>query len=267
MKKSLSFILILFLLSTSYISCRKEKGYPHVIPSANVMLIDFSNFIPASQQSVEKNFDVKGVNQYNWEEAVRIVSPWRELTSVTLSVPLAAYMDIANKKASQLSASKWEWSSNVTIIGEVYKVRLTGEVTGSQVKWEMYISGRFPEFRWLEGTSNTAGTTGRWTFNESNTEQTALLQIDWTRAGTNIEKIRYTYLKNVLSKDSYIEYGQASGSYSSYYTVHYYNTNLFKFSDANIEWNASDAGRIMSADYLDGNWRCWDSQKMDDICN
>ena len=110
----------------------------------------------------------------------------------------------------------------------------------------------------LDGTSNTAGTEGRWTVYEG---QTPLLQIDYTDSG---KKITYTYLKDGNNKGAYIECGSMSGSYDFYYSVRYYNATLGKFSEARIEWNnASKAGRIRSADYLNGEWKEWDGQKMD----
>ena len=48
---------------------------------------------------------------------------------------------------------------------------------------------------------------------------TALLQIDWTKTGTSIGTIKYTYVKNDSYKSSYIEYGlKTSGPYNAYYT-------------------------------------------------
>ena len=271
MKKFLSFVLFLSLMSATFTGCKhKNKGVPPVLSSVETMLIDFSDFTITSGFT-GNSFNVKGIVS-NWEYAAGIVSDWRTLTAVTLSTPIALYEVAFDRQPSHVSGNKWEWSYNVNVSAMQYKVRLTGEISGSQVKWEMYVSrdgsGGVYEFKWLEGTSNTDGNNGSWTFYESYDSQTALLQIDWTKLGTKVEKIKYVYLKSGYSKDAYIEYGSATGGYDFYYEVHYYNTLLGRPSDARIEWNkSSKAGRIRSADYLLDEWQCWDSQRIDVVCN
>ena len=261
MKIFLSFALIFILMSAAFISCRqKEKGDPPTLPPAETMQIDFSNFIVTYGASLS-SLDVKGIDDSNWRTAAGIVFPWQEFTDL---IPVRVYKAAVGYNAFLLSGSKWEWRYDV-YAGAEYEVRLTGETSKTQVKWEMYVSsGSFPEFKWLEGTSNINGNSGSWTLYESHDSPTTLLQIDWTKAGANIEKIKYTYLKSGTNKDSYIEYGSASGDYNFYYTVHYYNESLDKFSDTNIEWRKpSNAGRI----YLDGAWRCWNDQRNNILCN
>ena len=259
MKKSISFILILLLISGNYLSCRKEKGFPHVIPSLDLALIDFTHFV-LPNQGIEKRFDTKVITNNNWPFVVERVSSWRTLTTVNLSVPIAAYKAVIGKTVSQISSDTWEWSYNPKIAGETYKVRLTGQTTGSKVKWEMYVSGSFPEFKWLEGTSNTDGKEGDWTFYENNASQ-IILKIEWRKLGDNIEHIKYSY------ENSYIQYTPTSGNFKHSCTVHYYNESLGRFSDVNFEWNPSIAGRVKGDDYLNGNWQCWNAQKNDENCN
>ena len=270
MKKILSSILIFSLISGTIISCRKkDKGSPPALISAETMQIDYFKL---TYGAFVNNFDVKGIDDSNWKAAAEIISPWRELTDVTLSIPVFAYKAAIGYRASHLSGSKWEWSYDVNVSGTTYNVRLTGETAGSQVKWEMYVasgSGGFSEFKWLDGTSNVNGNTGVWTFYESPASSTPLLQIDWTKSGASIEKIKYTYLKSGSNKDAYIEYGSASGGgYDSYYEVYYYNETISQFSSATIEWSrTSKTGRIKSDSYLDGNWQCWDTQQINATCN
>jgi hypothetical protein len=270
MKKILSFTLIIFLLLATFMSCREKYRVPPVLISSETMQIDFDNFILTAAVPIN-SFGVKGTDDANWKTASEIVSPWRTLTAVTLSVPFTAYKTAVSYNASHLSGNKWEWSYNAIVAGVTYKVRLIGGISGSQVKWEMYVSrdgsGGFTEFKWIDGTSNTNGTEGKWTFYENHTSQTALLQIDWTKSGTKIEKIKYTYLKAGTSKDAYIEYGPASEGYDFFYKAHYYNETFGRFSDADIKWVHNKEGRIKSNDYLDTNWQCWDDQKMNAACN
>ena len=248
MKKFLSFTLILFLTAGTFISCKKKKdpGVPPVLPPVETMLIDFGDFILATG-STANSFDNKGTDDSNWQTAAETVSDWRTLSA---ELPVATYKSIAGQKANHVSGAKWEWSQSSN--------QLTGETAGSQVKWEMTVSGN----KRLDGTSNATGTEGKWTLYEG---QTPLLQTDYTNSGG---KITYTYLKDGQSKGAYIEFGSASGNYNFYYKVRYYNTTLGKFSEADIEWNnTSKAGRIRSADYLDGTWKCWNAQKINELCD
>ena len=233
------FLIITVISALMLASCKKKTpGDPPTLPPAETMQIDFSNFILASRSA-----NAKGVTSFNWEKAVEIVSSWRTFAA---DIPVTAYKGVAGQKASHISGAKWEWSQSSN--------RLTGETAGSQVKWEMYVSNA----KRLDGTSNIAGTEGKWTLYEG---QTAVLQIDYTNSGG---KITYTYQKEGNNKGAFIEFGSASGAYNFYYTVRYYNAGLNKFSEANIEWNnATKAGRIRSADYLNGAWQQWDGQKMD----
>ena len=236
------FLMITVVAALTFAGCRvkdKDKGDPPTLPPAETMQIDFSNFILTAKSA-------KGAEDNNWTTAAEIVSPWRTLAA---DIPVTAYKGAANQKANHVSGAKWEWSQSGT--------RLTGETTGSQVKWEMFVS----DVKRLDGTSNTDATEGKWTLYEG---QTALLQVDWKKTGTKIEPVKYTYTKDGNNKGAYIECGSMSGSYDFYYSVRYYNATLGKFSEARIEWNnASKAGRIRSADYLNGEWKEWDGQKMD----
>jgi hypothetical protein len=134
----------------------------------------------------------------------------------------------------------------------------------------MYITregtGGFSEFVWFEGTSKPDGTGGQWILYQSAAAPDAVLQIDWTKTGTAIGTVKYTYIKNDAFKNSYIEYGLTSNSLNAYYTIHYYNG--VKFSDVNVEWNTTTHnGHVKSQDYLgDANWYCWDANKINVLC-
>ena len=138
----------------------------------------------------------------------------------------------------------------------------------------MYITktgtGAFTDFLWFEGTSKIDGTGGQWILYQSNQTPEAILQIDWTKSGASIATIKYTYIKNsdASFKSSFIEYGFTSATLNAYYTVHYYNSTLLKFSDVNVEWNTTAYnGRVKCQDYLgDTNWYCWDTNKINVTC-
>jgi hypothetical protein len=125
----------------------------------------------------------------------------------------------------------------------------------------------FPEFKWFEGTSKADGSGGQWLLSESNINQSPILQIDWTKSGTAIGTVKYTWLKSGSSNGANIEYGLKNSTFNAYFAIKYYSTNLGRFSDVDIEWNTSTKnGRIKSTDYADGEWQCWDSNYKDSIC-
>ena len=271
MKKVLSLILVIALLGSSFYGCKKDKGDPPTLPPAESMVIDFSAFV-SNAKSAPVDFTNKGTENLNWETAALIVGTWRTIVAVTLAIPVASFKVAVDQDPVYLSDKKWQWSYNVSAAGVTYKARLTGAIGAADIKWEMYITregtGGFAEFKWFEGTSKLDGTGGQWTLNESNTAPTPLLQIDWTKLGTDIGTIKYTYIKTGQSNGAYIQYGKTSATFDSYFNIHYYSTSLAKFSDVNIEWSSSGKdGRIKSTDYLDGQWKCWDSNHVNKTCN
>jgi len=253
MKKLVYLTLLIVLIAGFSGGCKKDKGDPPALPPAESMLIDFSNFI-SSSKSAENGFDSKGTENLNWETAAFIAGTWRTIIVVTLAIPVASFKVAVDQDPVYLSDKKWQWSYNVNAAGVIYKARLTGEIKASDVKWEMYISAdNSAEFKWFEGTSKVDGTGGQWLLSESSTIQNPILQIDWTKSGTTIGSIKYTYLN--------------SSSLNANFNVHYYNTSLGRFSDVNIEWNTSTReGRIKSSDYLNGVWQCWDANRVNTTC-
>lgn len=262
MKKVLSLTLIFLLIAGCFSGCKKDKGDPPALPPAESMLIDFSNFIGTSKSS-EIGFDSKGIENLNWETAALIVGTWRTLIVVTLAIPVTSFKIAVDQDPVYLSDKKWQWSYNVNAAGVTYKARLTGAIGASDVKWEMYITDAVAEFKWFEGTSKLDGTGGQWLLSESNLVQTPILQIDWTKSGTAMGTMKYTYLKSGSSNGAYIEHGLTSNSLNAYFTIHYYSAALGRFSDVNIEWNTTSRnGRIKSSDYANGQWQCWDANRV-----
>ncbi len=270
MKKVLSLTLVILLISGCFSGCKKDKGDPPTLPPAESMLIDFSNFV-LDAKTADFGFENKGTENLNFGTAVAIVGTWRTIIAVTLAIPVASFKVAVDQDPVYLSDKKWQWSYNVSAAGVTYKARLTGEIGATDIKWEMYITKEtapaFAEFKWFEGTSKLDGSGGQWLLAESNTVTAPILQIDWTKSGTDIGTIKYTYLKTGTSNGAYIEYGLTNNALNAKFNIHYYNSTLVKFSDVNIEWSTTGKnGRIKSPDYLDGEWKCWDSNKVNVIC-
>jgi hypothetical protein len=100
-----------------------------------------------------------------------------------------------------------------------------------------------------------------------------VLQIDWTRTGTTVTTVKYTYVRTLNDaratdpfKNSYILYGKTTGNYDSYYTIHYYDGS--DFSDVNVEWHSTNKiGHVRCQPFFgDTNWHCWDARFTNTIC-
>jgi hypothetical protein len=271
MKKIFSLLVILIFSAAFFPGCKKDKGVPPTLPPQESMTIDFTNFSSA-KKSLELVSGQKGTENSNWVYAASVAGFWNLILNVTLAVPVAAFKLAVNQSPVYISTKNWQWSYNVTFLNVIYKARLTGLIRATDVQWKMYISregtGGFAEFLWFEGTSMLDGTGGQWILYESALAPDAILQIDWTKTGLAVGYIKYTYVKNDSFKNSYIEYGLTSSTiFNAYYTIHKYNSALANFSDVNIEWNiTTQNGRIKSSNYLLGGWYCWDTNKLNVVC-
>jgi hypothetical protein len=263
MKKLIPLILIISFSAGLFSGCKKDKGDPPGLPPLESMSIDFSNFISLKKGDALPG--QKGTENSNWEFAAATAGFWNLILSTTLAIPVASFKLAIDQDPVYLESKTWQWSYSVPVAGTTYKARLTGQIGASDVKWKMYISGSFAEFLWFEGTSKLDGTGGQWILNESSQSQVSFLKIDWTKTSSSIGSITYTYLKNNSFKNSTIKYEMVSGTFDSKYAVYYFNG--LKFSTVNIEWNKTGHdGRVMSADYLDGDWKCWNANKINQTC-
>lgn len=276
MKKIFTLLLLLIFAGSILTNCKKDKGNPPALPPEGSMLIDFSNF-----ESGKKSSDIslpKGVENLNWELVYGIANFWNDILVTTLAVPVYSFKLATDESPVYIEDKTWQWTYTATYLTVSYTARLTGQIRSTDVLWKMYITrtgaGGFSEFVWFQGTSLLDGTGGQWTLNYSPTDQVPVLQIDWTKTGTTIGTVKYTYVKEYLPggttanpfKNSYIIYGKTTGIYNAFYTIHYYyNTG---FSDFNVEWSTSDnIGRVKSLGvYGDTAWHCWDGNYVDVTC-
>jgi hypothetical protein len=269
MKKISSLVLIIILSTGFFTGCKKDKGEPPKLPPPESMTIDFSNFA-STKKSVEVIPGQKGTENSNWEYAATVAGVWKLIINTTLAVPITAFKAAVDQVPVFISTKNWQWSYNVTFLNVTYKARLTGLIRSTDVQWKMYITGQgtnsFAEFLWFEGTSKLDGTAGQWILNQDAQSPVSLLQIDWTKTASTVGTVKYTYVKNDSFLNSFIEYGLTSATLNAYYTIHYFNG--VKFSDVNVEWNTTTRnGHVKSIDYLgDSNWYCWDSNKVNVIC-
>ena len=268
MKKIITSLLLIVFSAAILTNCKKDKGDPPVLPPQESMVIDFSNFTVDTKSAIVT--DQKGTNNGNFVFAATVAGFWRIVIATTLAIPVVTFKHAIDQNPVYLDDKTWQWSYSTTIGSIEYKAKLKGQIRSSDVLWKMYITksgdNGFNDFLWFEGTSRHDGTSGQWTLYESSASPVALLKIDWAKSGTSIATIKYTLVKNDAYKDSYIEYGTSTGTYDSFYTIHYYNGT--KFSDVNVKWNKSTHnGTVQSADFLGDNlWYCWDTNKVNTTC-
>jgi hypothetical protein len=280
MRKVLLLSLLILVGFAWNSGCRKDKGDPPVLPPAESMIINFSDFASGKKSSPDPG-GIKGVENSSWEFAALVAGYWNTIIKTTLTVPFAAYTKATQTNASYVSENLWQWSFNLSITTNqttsTYKCRLTGEIRVTDVQWKMYVSGEgtntFPEFVWLEGTSQKDASSGNWIIYHSQQFPEEVLHIDWTKSGNEISSVIYNYVRNLNNsrqsdpfKGSYITYGTTSNALDRFYDIHYFNG--ISFSDVRIEWNsASKEGRIRSLAYFgNNNWYCWNSNQINVVC-
>lgn len=271
MKKFLVIVLICILPGIIQ-DCKKDKGEPPILPPAESMSIDFSNFQMAKKSDVAIAVP-KGSQTSNWEFAAGVALIWDAIISTTLAVPVAAFKLVVNQTPTYVDNKTWQWTKDVTVLGTTYTAKLTGQITSADVLWKMYITksgtGGYSDFLWFTGTSGLDGKSGQWILNKSNADPVSILQIDWTKEDSSVGSVKYTYIETGSSfKDSYIEYGLTSNTLNAYYTIHYYSTVYLQFYDLNVEWSTTQKNGHVKCLQFFGNsdWYCWDSNYLNITC-
>ena len=271
MKNLFSILFAITLVAVLSGGCKK-KAEPPVLPPAQTMLIDFSDFVTKKSAPVESN--IKGVNAVensNWEIASSVAGLWNLILATRIAVPVAAFQKATDNQPVYLDNKKWEWKYSVNAIGATYKARLTGQIRETDIKWEMYIAkegvGAYEEFLWFEGTMAPDGKSGQWILNHSQALQVPMLQIDWVLNGTSIGSVKYTYIMELTEngdpetfKDSYIEYGLTTNILNAYYNVHINITGIQNdFKEVLIEWSTENHNGHIKSSYFfqDELWHCW----------
>jgi hypothetical protein len=272
MKKLLIITLVSILSVALMHSCKKDPGNPPVLPPAETMSIDFSNFESGKKGEVSISVP-KGTLNSNWEFAAGVAVIWKSIMYTTLAVPVISFQLAAGEVPVYIENQTWEWNYTTSILNKTYNARLTGQIAASNVVWKMYITlegtGGYSDFLWFEGTSQLDGKGGQWILNLNPQSSVPVLQIDWTKTGEAVGMIKCTYVKTGDPfKDSFIEYGLTTSTLNAYYTIHYYNTSYQQFYDLNVEWNkALHNGRVKCPGYFGTSvWYCWDSNFLNVTC-
>src|ERR1035437_3809947 len=111
MKKICSFVLILILCTGVFTSCKKDKGEPPVLPPAESMTIDFTNFA-STKKSADLISGQKGTENSNWNYAAIVAGFWKVIININLAVPVTAFNVAVNQTPVFISTKTWQWSYN-----------------------------------------------------------------------------------------------------------------------------------------------------------
>jgi len=204
MKKVTDLFLILIIIAGLTTGCNKDREDPPVLPPAESMTIDFSNFNTEKKRSYSLS---KGIENVNWEFSAFVAGLWNSMIVTTLAIPVMTFNMALDAEPVYVNDRTWEWRYEARIFTATYKSRLTGQIRADDIEWKMYVSregtGGFDEFLWIQGTSKPDGTGGQWILNYSSSHKEPVLQIDWSGNGTSVEIIKYTYVR--LLNDSRVE--------------------------------------------------------------
>lgn len=237
MKKISILTILVFSACCLFTSCKKGKeGDPPQLPGLSSMTIDFSYFNTSKSAT-------KGTTYY-FTKAAEIAATWTNLISQSLTTPIAAINSLAGQNASSgsfVEGNTWKW----TFSAANSTIEAVGVVGASSVAWTVTID----DFAWVTGTSSTDGTSGTWNIQESASNATKILQIDWSTNGT----IKYTSGNNNIT---FAPSATDATAYSSSLNGSH-GTNTFS-----IEWKTSAGGRIKyPAEFSDNEWRAWNAEK------
>ena len=253
------------------ISCEDDKTtnpqeQTPTIPPPSTMIIDFSEFPDTSSGDGLQNLVV---SRNNWGWAALNVSVWNSVLTLTLAVPVAAFLESFNHQPVQQPDRSWLWQYTLNVEGGSYTAKLYGKTVTEGVEWRMLLSraGVYTDFEWFKGFSNLPATEGTWTLNKDPNLPSPFLYIEWhrnTQEGT--ADVKYTNINPVGSGNgSYIFYGKTNEiPYNRFYQIFDATENR----TIDIKWNYEQLfGRVKDPIHFEDElWHCWDQTLNDIVC-
>ncbi|XOV95033.1 MAG: hypothetical protein ACFHWX_10050 [Bacteroidota bacterium] len=239
-------------------------GDPPVMPPASSLSPDFNYFKEGGDESGR----VEVVN--NWVYAATNVTVYSAILGTALIVPVTAYKVALEQDATfdtDLSGWVWSYDANVGSAG-VFGVRLTAEISGTDVLWTGYVSkeGVFEDFIWFEGTSVIGGDSGSWTLFEGPGGSGAWLSATWEKSDVDGKaNVTFTVDKAGDSQGSSISY---SASTSGEFNRNVIITDTNADNVITVDWHSTEKnGRVKSqAQFQDDAFHCWDGTLNDVDC-
>ncbi len=245
------------------------------IPPASTFVMDFSDFgsAAAPKITVEGATWADPATQQvgrgsNWAFAALNVGVWNVILTVTMAVPVAAFVESFNHIPVRQADGTWVWSYDVTVGGVLHSAELHALAVGGDIEWRMFLSkdGFYTDFEWFSGVSNLVGTEGTWTLNRDPDDPTPFVGIEWNRDPTNeTADIRYSNIvPDGPENGGYIFHSITDDSFDASYEIF----NKGQDNVTTIEWSrTSKEGRVTDAVHFgDTDWHCWDAGLLNITC-
>lgn len=238
------------------------------IPPVETFVIDFGDF-DAGVAKAQNQRTAQAVPGGNWLFAAGSVAVWNILLTVTLAVPVAAFVESFNHQPVLQDDGSFAWSYDVNVAGVMHSARLEARGAGANIEWSMFLTkdGEFSNVLWFTGESNLLGTAGTWTLNRDPDNLEPFIRIDWTRdpsSGTG--DIRYTNIvPNGPENGGFIF---AARTNDDPFDRSYQIFNAGDDRTTSIEWHhLNKDGRVMDeVQFGDSEYRCWDTALQDAEC-
>ncbi len=263
------FLLVFFgAVVVFFSSCTKEETTEtdFVVPSLSSMQLKTDDFPDGKLEEVMggPNFNFAATNVVFWNSAL----------ALNLILPVAAFSNSFNYTPVHVG-NTWTWTYTFNADNALHTAALTATYTPatdpSSVDWTMHISkaGAFSNVLWFSGESDVNGNSGQWVLNADPANVHPVIQIDWTKNGSNGNEVNYIKFMNVIAGDvnngGYIEISRdLSLDLDTNYNIFIPETN----NSCEIEWSKeSYNGKVKSqTPYQNALWHCWDTALLDTNC-
>lgn len=239
------------------------------IPPSSTFVIDFSDFGQAEDNGDQLVRTTGVLPSENWTFAAGSVLFWNVALTVTLVVPVAAFLESFNNEPTLNAQGIWSWEYDFMVNGVGHSAELQGQINGGEVSWNMFISkdGEYTDFNWFSGASSILGTEGTWSLNRNPADPTPFIDIAYNRnEAANTGDIRYTNVTpDSPDNGGFIFFGTSNDDpFDAMYQIFRAAENEM----TDIEWNRENKdGRVKNeAQFGDDAYRCWDENYADIVC-
>lgn len=243
-------------LVISFSSCDTEPvdERPELPPIESLMM-DFSDFEgqPGGTKATEASYG-------NFTHSYLSVLFWNLTSTLTMTLPVAAYGHALQQEAEYVGDHTWEWSFDFQYEGMDYSATLTGaRISNEKFSMEMKIGlAALPGqgVKWFDGEVRYDHTQALWNlYMEGNVK---VLEAEWHKNfETEAGDLSYTYVEPEQEETgSFIRFKYMPREvYDGAYTI------SLSAGVTEIEWNVtSKEGRVKDpVKFGDSNWHCWDS--------